>query len=269
MKRCLILIALILSAAPLGARETSSIPGGIARIPLGGGDTPPTVRVADTRALVRREGTQWVSIVGVPLLAEAGSRVSVDIDHRDGRRETAQILVREKKYREQHLKLPPERADLPAEEIEQFERERDRLRQLLRTFSDTTPDTLALLAPARGRRTGSFGLRRYINGEPRNPHTGLDIAAPAGTRVVAAAAGRVIDTGSYFFLGETVMLDHGQGLITLYSHLRRIDARPGEAVAAGSAIGEVGATGRATGPHLHFAVYLNGVAVDPAIFLRK
>lgn len=267
MKRCLILIALILSAAPLGARETSSIPGGIARIPLGGGDTPPTVRVADTRALVRREGTQWVSIVGVPLLAEAGSRVSVDIDHRDGRRETAQILVREKKYREQHLKLPPERADLPAEEIEQFERER--LRQLLRTFSDTTPDTLALLAPARGRRTGSFGLRRYINGEPRNPHTGLDIAAPAGTRVVAAAAGRVIDTGSYFFLGETVMLDHGQGLITLYSHLRRIDARPGEAVAAGSAIGEVGATGRATGPHLHFAVYLNGVAVDPAIFLRK
>ena len=269
MKRCLLLIALVLSAAPLGARETSSIPGGIARIALGGGDTPPTVRVADTRVLVRREGAQWWATVGVPLLAEPGSRVLVDIEHRDGRRETAQIVVREKKYREQHLKLPPERADLPAEEIEHFERERDRLRQLLRTFSDPAPSTLALLAPTSGRRTGSFGSRRFINGEPRNPHTGLDIAAPAGTRVVAAAAGRVIDTGSYFFLGETVMLDHGQGLITLYSHLRRIDARPGDAVAAGAAIGEVGATGRATGPHLHFAVYLNGVAVDPVILLRK
>ena len=213
-----------------------------------------------------REGEQWSAIVGVPLAAEPGSILAVDIDHG---RKTASIRVGAKTYREQHLTIPPERADLSTAELEQFERERERLSQLLRTFSETAPATLHLLAPARGRRTGSFGSRRYINGAPRNPHSGLDIAAPAGTRVVAAAAGRTLDTGSYFFLGETVMLDHGQGLISLYAHLRRTDVATGAPVAAGAAIGEVGATGRATGPHLHFAVYLNGAAVDPAIFLSR
>jgi len=114
-----------------------------------------------------------------------------------------------------------------------------------------------------------FGLRRTINGTPRAPHSGLDIAAPAGTRVVAAAAGRAIDSGTYLFLGETILLDHGQGLLSLYAHLRRKHLLVGQAVKAGAAIGEVGATGRATGPHLHFAVYLNGTAIDPGILLAK
>ncbi len=246
------------------ASESSAVPGGIARIPLGAGDTAPVARLGDTRVLVMRERKRWWAVVGVPLGAEPGSTLSVELEHG----ETASIRVGTKSYPEQHLTIPPERADLSASELEQFERERDRLTRLLRTFSDAAPPTLKLVAPARGRRSGSFGLRRIINGSPRNPHSGLDIAAPAGTRVVAAAAGRAIDIGSYFFLGETVMLDHGQGLISLYAHLRRAQVRSGQVVAAGSPIGEVGATGRATGPHLHFAVYLNGAAVDPRLLLR-
>jgi murein DD-endopeptidase MepM/ murein hydrolase activator NlpD len=215
-----------------------------------------------------REGAQWTAVVGVPLAAEPGSLLSVDIDRGDGRRDSARIRVGANIYPEQHLTIPPERDDLSPAQLAEFERERGRLAQILGTFSDTAPATLHLVSPARGRRSGSFGLRRTINGTPRAPHSGLDIAAPAGSHVVAAAAGRVLDTGNYLFLGQTILLDHGEGLISLYAHLRRIEVRAGDVVAAGSPIGEVGATGRATGPHLHFAVYLNGAAVDPRILLR-
>jgi murein DD-endopeptidase MepM/ murein hydrolase activator NlpD len=125
-----------------------------------------------------------------------------------------------------------------------------------------------MLQPAPGRRSGSFGLQRYFNGQARNRHAGMDIAAPAGTPVVAANSGRVIDTGDYFFAGRTIVLDHGQGFLSLYSHLSSVDTTVAEVVSAGSLIGKVGATGRVTGAHLHFSVYLNAVAVDPAFFLQ-
>ena len=158
-------------------------------------------------------------------------------------------------------------AELSPELLAQYEMERAHLREVLRTFSEPAPASLALRAPVEGRRSGSFGSRRIINDEPRSPHSGMDIAADAGTPVAAAAAGRVIDVGDYLFLGRTVILDHGQGLLSLYAHLSEVSAAPAQDVAAGAIIGKVGSTGRATGPHLHFSVYLNAAAVDPAYFL--
>ena len=269
MKRRQLLAVLAASFFLSQAALAQPVPGGIAKVDLGTGDAAPQARLGESRLLVMREGGRWFAIVGIALAADPGSVLAIEVEHPGGTRGTYEIPVLAKQYREQHLKVPAERDDLTPEMLEQFERERSRLSQLLRTFSEPPPASVAMLAPARGRHTGSFGLRRVINGLPRNPHTGLDIAAPAGTPVVAAAPGRVIDNGTYFFLGQTVVLDHGHGLLSLYSHLRRSYPQVGETVAAGAPIGEVGATGRATGPHLHFAVYLNGVAVNPALFLRR
>jgi murein DD-endopeptidase MepM/ murein hydrolase activator NlpD len=112
-------------------------------------------------------------------------------------------------------------------------------------------------------------MRRIFNGESRNPHSGMDIAAPVGTPVRAPLAGTVIDTGDYFFNGNTVFVDHGRGVISMYCHLSAIDVIPGQHVAAGTTLGKVGMTGRVTGPHLHWALSLNRAWVDPELFVAN
>jgi murein DD-endopeptidase MepM/ murein hydrolase activator NlpD len=129
------------------------------------------------------------------------------------------------------------------------------------------PAALRFQAPVDGRRSGSFGLRRVFNGQARNPHSGMDIAAPTGTPVRAPAAGTVIDCGDYFFNGNTIWLDHGGGLLTMMCHLQTIEVAEGDGVEVGQRIASVGATGRATGPHLHWSVSLNRAMVDPALFI--
>ncbi|MFO1296240.1 MAG: M23 family metallopeptidase [Rubrivivax sp.] len=158
--------------------------------------------------------------------------------------------------------------ELSPEDLARFERERKHLTEVLQRFdAEREPATLKLLAPTAGPRSSSFGLRRVFNNQPRAPHSGMDIAAASGTPVVSAAAGVVIDCGDYFFNGRTVIVDHGQGFLTLYCHLSSIDTETGQRLEAGAPLGKVGASGRVTGPHLHLSVYLNAQAVDPALFL--
>jgi murein DD-endopeptidase MepM/ murein hydrolase activator NlpD len=238
------------------------VPGGVARITLGDSGQAPRLTLDERRVLVLREAGKWVAVVGVPLSAKPGTKLRLQGDRRK-----LEVKVIAKKYPSQSLTVPKEQAELGAEQLARYEKEREHIQGLLRTFTESAPASLVMREPVAGRRSGSFGLRRIINGEPRSPHSGMDIAAAAGEPVVAASAGRVIDTGEYLFLGKTVILDHGQGLLSLYSHLSEVNAALGEPVPAGATIGKVGATGRATGPHLHFSVYLNAAAVDPAIFL--
>jgi murein DD-endopeptidase MepM/ murein hydrolase activator NlpD len=249
------------------APAASAVPGGVARIPLGASEQPPRVRLGGERVLLLREGSEWVAFVGIALAAKPGSKMQVQAEHADGRQEQIEIDIVPKTYASQYLKVSPDKVDLSKRDLKRYERERAHLSAVLRTFTDTPPATLAMLQPTPGPRSSSFGLQRFFNGQARNRHGGMDIAAPEGTPVVAANAGRVIDAGDYFFQGRTVVLDHGRGFLSLYAHLSAIDTAVGDAVSAGSPIGKVGATGRVTGPHLHFSVYLNAVAVDPAFFL--
>jgi murein DD-endopeptidase MepM/ murein hydrolase activator NlpD len=247
----------------------SRVPGGVAIVPLNTDAPDPGVVVFnDHRAAVLRTDAGWSAIVGIPLDAKAGAQGAQWQPAEGAAPQPLEFSVTAKQYDEQRLKVSNQRhVDPSKEDLERIERERKRIDAALGTYTaDRTPE-FQLSPPVAGRRSSSFGLRRFFNDQPRNPHSGMDIAAPTGTPVLSPAPGRVLDTGDFFFNGNTVFVDHGQGLVTMYCHLSRIDVKPGQDIAAGAKLGLVGATGRVTGPHLHWGVALNRALVDPALFL--
>jgi murein DD-endopeptidase MepM/ murein hydrolase activator NlpD len=269
-RRSFLLLGPALLAAGVARSADSPVVAGqgrVARLPLGAAKEAPKAYLDGRRLLVRREKGQWVALAGIPLSAQARSTLSVEVIRADGKREAHAVRVQGQKYLTQHITVAADQATLPDDQLPRYQAEREHLRRVLQTFTEEGPASLSLKQPVEGRRSGTYGLRRIINGMARSPHNGMDIAAAEGTPIIAPVAGRVIDTGDYLFLGNTLILDHGQGLLSLYAHLSALDAALGDAVAAGATIGKVGKTGRVTGPHLHFSVYLNAVPVDPAIFL--
>ena len=244
------------------------VPGGVARLTLGPAAARPTASAQDIPLLVTGSPAGWVAVVGIALAATPGDhQIAVSLD--DGTQRRIDYQVTSKKYLEQHLKVAPGTVDLSPENEARYQRERAHQATVIATFTQPTAmvDALRMQLPVEGRRSSSFGLRRVFNGKPRNPHSGMDIAAAIGTPIGAPLAGRVIDTGDYFFNGNTVWLDHGGGLLSLYCHLSEIGVKPGDQLKPGDALGAVGATGRVTGPHLHWGVMLNRVMVDPALFV--
>ena len=244
----------------------NSVPGGIKILRLDAdGASLPYVDTDGHRALVIQDGSAWVAVIGIPLSAPLGKRQV--IVHTTAGRQAIEFEVGNKQYVSQSLKVAPRQVDLSATDLARFNQDRIRIGRALSHWTESPPESLRLPQPVPGPRSSSFGSRRIFNGQARNPHTGMDIAAPSGTPVLVPIAGTVVDTGDYFFDGNTVFVDHGRGLISMYCHLSAIDVQPGQHIAAGTRIGAVGMTGRATGPHLHWGLNLNGAWVDPALFL--
>ncbi|HEU5136715.1 MAG TPA: peptidoglycan DD-metalloendopeptidase family protein [Steroidobacteraceae bacterium] len=249
------------------APRVATVPGGVATFKLPGTpDRVPRVVFDGRQVMVVRHEDSWLAIVGIGLSVEPGE-YHVDVQMPGGGEQKLPFTVSDKKYSVQQLKVPPNQVNLSPEDEARVATEQQKVRAALDSFSSVSPATLRLEQPVPGRRSSSFGLRRMFNGESRNPHSGMDIAAPAGTPIKAPLAGRVVDVGSYFFNGNNVVIDHGQGLLTMYCHLSKIRVEVGQELKRGEVLGDVGATGRVTGPHLHWGVSLNGAMVDPALFL--
>jgi murein DD-endopeptidase MepM/ murein hydrolase activator NlpD len=268
-----IVLLAALSAAPaiagagFVAPRVSGVPGGVVTFKVQGpADRPPTAAFNGKPVMVVRQQDAWLAILGIGLSIEPGE-YHLDVAQSAGGEQKLPFTVKPKTYSVQQLKVAPGQVNLSAENEARVAKEQEKVRAALDGFSPAAPLTLRLDQPVPGRRSSSFGLRRIFNGESRNPHSGMDIAAPTGTPIKAPLAGRVVDVGTYFFNGNNVVVDHGQGLLTMYCHLSKIRVEVGQQLKRGEILGDVGATGRVTGPHLHWGVSLNGAMVDPALFL--
>ncbi|PAW52442.1 MULTISPECIES: peptidoglycan DD-metalloendopeptidase family protein [Pseudomonas] len=238
------------------------VPGGVAVVDLGSAAQAPKATYQGKPVLVVKEQNNWLAIVGVPLTVKPGSQ-QISSSGRN-----LPFTVGNKKYPEQHITLKNTQQVNPnPANLKRIEGELAEQIKAYRSFSPNTPSNLLLDKPVNGPLSSKFGVRRFFNGEERNPHAGLDFAVPAGTPIKTPAAGKVILTGNYFFNGNTVFVDHGQGFISMFCHMSKIDVKVGDQLARGAVVGKVGSTGRATGPHMHWNISLNDARVDPAIFI--
>lgn len=266
-------LSLVAGAAALP--EASFVPGGMAIIPLTESDKSTKAPVAWYRGnrvmvlpaveTVWATKSKWIALVGIPLSASANKPQHLKADG-----VSYNFDIQAKTYSAQYLTIKNKRhVDPNPEDVKRWRREKAKMQAAFKHWSEPQQAVVHFDLPTKGPFSSQFGLRRFLNKKPRSPHSGLDIAAPSGAVITAPAAGTVIDTGNYFFNGNTVILDHGFGLTSMYCHMSRIDVKIGQVLASGDPLGLVGKTGRVTGAHLHWGVSLNNTRIDPMIFLDK
>lgn len=252
--------------------KQARVPGGVAIIELiAPQQQPPEVRYLGHRALVMKAPNKpntWITVIGIPLSTQPGVQ-NIEIITAD-EQFTETFTVKNKKYPTENLKIKDQRKVTPSsEDYEIIAAQYLETINTYATWQEASLESLTLTLPVKGRKSSPFGLTRIMNKIPKDPHSGLDIAATIGTKVTCPRKGRVLNIGNFFYSGKMVFIDHGQGFITSYSHLDSITVRKGQIIAAGEIIGTVGKTGRVTGPHLHWSVNLNGARVDPLLFVNE
>ena len=202
--------------------------------------------------IIDRDGNKFV-LVPLPFNKQ-GSFVEIN---------GIKIFVNEKNFGESRINLDSSMVTLSKENQERAKKESEIINKALKKFSRIHKSDLNFKMPLNGIISSRYGKKRFINGLPRSPHLALDIAAPSGTEIVAPESGTVILVGNFFYSGNYLIIDHGFGLLSSYSHLSKVNVKLDEYVDQGKKIGEVGATGRVTGPHLHWGIYLNKTRINP------
>jgi len=264
----LLILSSIMSFNAHTLPEQALVPGGIALLQLPKYDEQTKVFFNNKRIAVFPYQDTWYAMAGIGLSTKPGD-YEFSIRQNNGLILNTKVKVSYKKYEEQHLIIKNKRKVNPnKDDSKRIASESQRKRKAKKQFTETTPQA-DFIWPVTGRISSIFGLRRFFNEQERRPHSGLDIAAAEGTPIMATASGKVIDAGDFFFSGNMIYLDHGQGLVSLYAHLSEISVKPGDEVKQGEIIGKVGQTGRVTGPHLHFAVIANQTLIDPIFMLPR
>lgn len=241
----------------------------LVNLAIKGQPTDITGRFLGRRVPFFRDASGSVGLLGIDMQDAPGTHeLSIDVtDAQGARRLSYNVLVIKERYPVQHLTLPKDKVDLDDESLVRVKAEQE---QVNTTLAEMSPERFwegGFIEPVHGTVSGAFGRVRVINGQARSPHNGEDIAAPLGADVLAMNDGVARLTVDHFFSGKGVFVDHGLGLYSMYFHLSDIAVQNGERVTRGQVIGKVGASGRATGPHLHWGVRLNGARVNPYALL--
>jgi len=249
--------------------EQLAVPGGIIKIAIAKiSQEAPSVFFNDNRVAVVKENTHWNALVGIPLSTKLGQHTIIVKTSQNSKKLSFNIV--DKDYPAQYLTIKKKRmvTGFTEADLKKINADKKAMTKAKSIWAEQVVDT-NFISPVDGRLSSLFGLKRFFNDIPKRPHNGLDIAAKIGTPIIAPASATVIDTGSYYFNGNTVFLDHGQGLLSAYLHMNTITVKAGQVVQQGDELGTVGETGRVTGPHLHWIVYLNKTPVDPALFITN
>jgi murein DD-endopeptidase MepM/ murein hydrolase activator NlpD len=254
---------------------SNPVPGGVAIIDFGlVTDASPAVRpkarYGSKKILIAKKNGRWEGYVGLSLKTLPGDYiVNYKSTEPNAKDKQITIKVQPKNYPEQRIKMKMKKYVSPnKDQLARIKKEKIHMGKSFKTWRDTEMSG-DMSWPVTGPISSPFGLRRFFNDQPRNPHSGIDIAAPEGTNITLPLDGHIIDTGNYYFNGNTVFVDHGQGMISMFNHMSKITVQAGDKLKRGDKIGEIGQTGRVTGPHLHWSLNLNQTRVDPMVFLPE
>lgn len=245
----------------------NSTPGGIAQITFESKQNNPEAFYGTVPLYVQSlGGNQYQALIGLPLMTKPGNK-RITLLRADVR--YAFIAVGNQSYPDEYFETTVNVSDNQDSSSLRIQTEKSLFTKARKTFSAQSLSEGYFTPPTRGLVTSVFGVNRHVNGEKSLPHIGLDIANTIGVPASASASGRVILVHDFYYLGKTVFIDHGQGLISSYSHLSEVNVIEGQTLRKAQELGKIGTTGRSTGPHLHWSVFMNQVAINPELLLKK